>query len=556
MLRRSVVKNGDKVAYLIPERSEFSPITYKQFWDKVRGYASALQAQGLQRGDRVAIISENGVEWSLADWACQCLGLIVVPVYPTLPSDQASYIVADCGAKLALVGSVEQKRKVECVPGISVLDLKGEGSLDAAAASGTPLSDDQLNASIDACSLTDLATIIYTSGTTGQPKGAMLQHQAIINICELVPHELPMNVEDTFLSFLPQSHVYERVAGQFLPISLGATIAFAKNLASLAGDMAKVKPTILLCVPRFLDAFHDRVLDNVSKEKPIKQKLFGAALSQGVRKAQGKFAPLTPILDALVMKKIRERMGGRVRLLVSGGAALPPHLAEFYMAAGLTVLQGYGLTETSGASCVNRVENNKYWTVGQPLGVEAKIAEDGEILLRGPSVMTGYYNLPEETKQALDADGYFHTGDIGEFEGKNLKITDRKKDLLVLGNGKNVAPQPIENKLKASTYISEAVLLGDGMDACVALIIPNADLVRKTLKLPDDAVLSKNEEAKALIKKEVDRVNKSLASFELVKRHAILDAPFTVDSGELTPTFKVKRKVVIANHKTLIDSLR
>ncbi len=557
-MRRSVAQYRDKVAFLVPEKNDFRPVTYQEFFDLVRGYAGVIKAQGISRGERVAIISENCFEWSLTDWACQCLGLVVVPLYPTLTPDQAAYIVSDAGARLVLVGSNDQRLKIDCLPNLVIMDLKGtDGSIDTLAkVSGIALTLEAINQEIDETKTDDLATIIYTSGTTGQPKGAMLPHRAISHICELVPVEVPMNSSDVFLSFLPQSHVYERVAGQFLPISLGATLGFAKNLASLAGDMAKVRPTVLLCVPRFLDSFRDRVLDAVGKQKPLRQKLFALALSQGVKKAQGKFAPISGVLDPIVMKKIRERMGGRIRFLVSGGAALPAHTAEFYMAAGLTVLQGYGLTETTGASFVNRPSNNKYWTVGEALGVECKIAEDGEILLRGPAVMTGYYNLPEETRLAIDSEGFFHTGDIGEFEGKNLKITDRKKDLLVLGNGKNIAPQPIENKLKSSVFISEAVLIGDGMDACAALIIPHFDAVRKALRLADGESLAGNEEAKALIKKEVERVNKTLANFEMVKRHAILNAPFTVESGELTPTLKVKRKVVIEHYKDIIATLR
>jgi long-chain acyl-CoA synthetase len=556
LLKRSVRTYGSKTAILAPGKDEFSAISYTQFYERVKEYAGALRSKGLKRGDRVAILSENCVEWSLADWACQCLGLVVVPIYPTLPSDQSAYIVSDSGATTALVSSDEQRRKIDCLPELEVFDLKGsEASIDSLAAK-CPMSDAEIDKEIAATSVQDLATIIYTSGTTGQPKGAMLAHRAIIHICELVPHEVPMSDADVFLSFLPQSHVYERVAGQFLPISLGATLGFAKNLASLRGDMIKVKPTVLLCVPRFLESFRDTVFDAVSKAPPLRQKLFHLGLDQGIKRARGEFAPLAGVLDKLVMAKIRERAGGRIRFLVSGGAALPTHVAEFFMAVGMTVLQGYGLTETSGASVVNRPERNKYWTVGEALGVEIKIAEDGEILLRGPAVMDGYYNLPEETAKAIDGDGFFHTGDIGEFEGVQLKITDRKKDLLVLGNGKNVAPQPIENRLKSSTYIAEAVLLGDGMDSCVALIIPNGEAVRKTLNLPEGTVLSQSPEAKALIKKEIDRVNKTLASFELVKRFAILDNAFTVDSGELTPTFKVKRKVVLEKYKSVIDTLR
>jgi long-chain acyl-CoA synthetase len=293
-----------------------------------------------------------------------------------------------------------------------------------------------------------------------------------------------------------------------------------------------------------LEAFSDRVASAVDKEGGLKKKLFDLGLSQGVKKARGQFAPLAGLTDKLVMSKIRARTGGRLRFFVSGGAALPPHVAEFLLATKLGVLQGYGLTETAGGTCINHPDRNKYWTVGEPLDMELRIAEDGEILLRGPGIMAGYYNLPEETEKVIDADGWFHTGDIGEMEGQSLKITDRKKDIIVLGNGKNVAPQPIENKLKQSPFISEAVVLGDAMDACVALIIPNFEAVRKELGLPEDANLSNNDDARKLIRRELDKTNKTLAPFEMVKKHALLDEPFSQETGELTPTLKVKRKVV------------
>jgi long-chain acyl-CoA synthetase len=276
-----------------------------------------------------------------------------------------------------------------------------------------------------------------------------------------------------------------------------------------------------------------------------------------VKRAQGAFAPFAGLLDKIVGKKIRERTGGRMRFFVSGGAALPPHVAEFYMAFNLTVLQGYGLTETTAATCINHPYRNRYWTVGEPLpGVEVSIASDGEILVRGPSVMLGYYHLPEETAKAIDADGWFHTGDIGEFEDKHLKITDRKKDILVLANGKNIAPQPIENKLKESAYIAEAVLFGDGNEYVYGLIIPNLERLREEFpEAGDDEALVKNEQVRAKIKAEIDQVNRTLADFEKVKKHALLNAAFSVETGELTPSMKVKRKVVREKHADLIRSL-
>ncbi|MEA2554099.1 MAG: long-chain acyl-CoA synthetase, partial [Fimbriimonadaceae bacterium] len=420
------------------------------------------------------------------------------------------------------------------------------------------ISQQQWETAFDQIQGEDIATIIYTSGTTGEPKGAMLKHEGYTFLCASVVKTLPIDENDTFLCFLPMSHVYERFAGQVLPISCGACIAYAKSLASLASDILTVRPTIMLCVPRFLEATREKIVDATKKQPPAKQKLFDLALAQGVKHAQGKFAPLYPLANALVGKQIREKMGGRIRFFVSGGAALPPHVAEFYMAFGLKVLQGYGLTETTAGSSFNHPDRSKYWTVGEPLeGVEFKFASDGEILIRGKSVMKGYWNKPQETAEAIDAEGWFHTGDIGEMEGQYVRITDRKKDLLVLANGKNIAPQPIESKLKASPLIAEAVVLGDGLEHCIALITPNLDHLRAALNTDekDSAKLIQMPGAKPLIKAEIDKVNKTLAGFEMVKKFALLDKAFTIESGELTPSLKVKRKVVKERYKDLIASI-
>lgn len=551
----------ERTAMLVREKDHFNPISYSQLRRTVLGYCAALKELGLRRGDKVVILSENCPEWAYADWAALCLGLVVVPIYPTLPADQAQYITKDCEAKVALVGSAEQKSKLERVAGLKVVSLtSGDESL-AAKSAGVSMSEAEWNAEIDATGLEDLATIIYTSGTTGQPKGAMLPHRCPLHVAKAASDLVHLGDGDTFLSFLPMSHVYERVAGQHLPILTGGTVAYSKSLMTLASDMTLTKPTIMLCVPRFLESFMDKAMEASEKLPPFRKKLFDLALSQGIKRARGQFAPLAGILDKLVGKKLREKVGGRLRFFVSGGAALAPHVAEFYMAMGLTVLQGYGLTETTGGSCVNHPDRNKYWTAGESLGMEIRIADDGEILLRGPGLMVGYYKLPEETAKAIDGEGWFHTGDIGEFEGTNLKITDRKKDLIVLGNGKNVAPQPIENKLKAEPHIAEAVVFGDGMEYCVALIVPNVEAIKHTFKqegkaIPEDGQFGSNPEVKALIKSEVDRVSKSLANFEMVKKHVILERPFTIEAGELTPTMKVKRKAVKERYASELASMQ
>jgi long-chain acyl-CoA synthetase len=549
MLGLNCARFGAKTAMLAPEQGEFRPISYKELYETAHSYAGVIDSFGLKKGDRLVILSENCPEWAFADWACQTLGIVIVPIYPTLPSDQAQYIVKDCGATVVVAGDAGQAKKMDGVPGIRVVLLRGENSLDLIAKSGEhaiPLKE--WEARIPDVEPGDVATIIYTSGTTGLPKGAMLAHKGFLMLFKSILSSIPLSEADTFLSFLPMSHVYERTDGQYLPIYLGATIAYSKNLASLANDIVKVQPTVMLAVPRFLEATASKIQEGMKKQPPMKQKMFSWALGQGTKHFNGQFAPLFWLSDFLVGKKVRERFGGKLRFFVSGGAALPKHVADFYGAMGLQILQGYGLTETYSGVCINHPDRNRPDTVGEALeGVEVQIAADGEILFRGDARMVGYYNLPKETAEAIDKDGWFHTGDIGMFDGKYLKITDRKKDLLVLGNGKNVAPQPIENKLRSSHYIQEAVVLGDGMDSCVALIVPNFDAFRS--EIPDfkrmrDDEISRDDAVRKTIKQEIDKVNKTLAGFEMVKKHTLLEKAFSIESGEMTPSFKVKRNVV------------
>ncbi|MEQ1934151.1 MAG: AMP-dependent synthetase/ligase, partial [Fimbriimonadaceae bacterium] len=530
---------------------DFKPLTCGELEKIARAYAAALRDLGVKRGDRVALQSENCIEWSLIDWGCQCIGAILVPIYPTLPPDQTEFIVQDSNASLIISSSTEQQDKV------ANLALKKQfvnEISELAKTADMPLAE--WEDEVDQADPDEVATFIYTSGTTGNPKGVMLTHRNFIHVAKHATDEIGFREGDRFLTFLPMSHVYERIVGQCLPIYCGATIVYSKGLASLASEMLTTKPTIMLCVPRFLEATMNKFLDGVKKQSPIQQRLFNWTLSQGAKKAAGEFAPFAGLLDKIVGTKIRARTGGNIRFFVSGGAALPPHVARFYLAFRLCVLQGYGLTETTGGSAVNHPDNNKYWTVGEPLGMECKIAEDGEILLRGAGIMKGYYNLPEETAAAIDAEGWFHTGDIGEFEGKSLKITDRKKDILVLANGKNIAPQVIENKLKQSEFIQEVVLFGDGNEYVYGLVIPNFERLRADLNLNGtDEELIANDSAKAKMKSEIDAVNKSLADFEKVKKHALVAAQFSIETGELTPSLKVKRKVVKERFAGVLEGL-
>lgn len=558
-LLASVRKYADKPAMLIHDGSAYKPLSYRELGLKVRGFCAVLLEAGLAKGDRLAIQAENSPEWAMLDWACQCLGVVLVPIYPTLTAEQSQYIVVDSGAKLVVPGSPELASKTQFSGAPRSLLLRGQPNSLAAAASLDSMPEDEWARAISDLKPDDLATIIYTSGTTGNPKGVMLEHRSPVFLNDRVTKTLPVDSQDTFFSFLPLSHVFERYAGHWLPISCGATIAYSRGISTLAQDISAAKPTVVLCVPRFLEAMQDRITDSAQKGSAIKRGLFNLALSQGRRWAKGRFAPLRPLLDKVVGAKVRDRMGGRLRFFVSGGAALAPHTFEFYRGLGITILQGYGLTETCAATCLNPPDDNLYQTVGKPIdGVEVRIAEDGEILVRGPSVMRGYHNLPDDTASAIDPEGWFHTGDIGSFEGSHVRITDRKKDLLILANGKNVAPQPIENKLKESRLVSEAVLFGDGNEYVYGLIIPNFDHLRADLRLPDsttpDEIVAR-EDVVALIKGEVEVVNRQLAEFEKVRRHAILSVALSVDTGELTPSMKVRRKVVKEKYAAVLASL-
>lgn len=528
----------------------------------VRNIAYRLHNAGIARHDKICVYSENCAGWALTDWACMTLGVVLVPIYPSLPGDQAAYVVNDCGAKVVFCGSEALLKKLEGLTTAKTVLLEAnEKYIDSNSIEVPAEFDTWWNAEIDKGEADELATIIYTSGTTGQPKGALLPNRAFVLLCANIQSQLPVDETDLFLSWLPMSHVYERFAGHILPISLGATIAYSGSLATLANDMMEVKPTVLLCVPRFLEATKDRIEDAALKQGGMKTKLFQLALAQGKLWRAGKFAPLHGILDKIVSEKIREKTGGRIKFFVSGGGALPTHVSEFYRAFGLEVLQGYGLTETCAASSLNHPKANRPETIGIPIrGVEFKLAEDGEILIRGYGLMTGYHNLPEATAEAIDSEGWFHSGDIGVKDGEYYKITDRKKDLIILGNGKNVAPQPIENKLRESTYIKEVALFGDGQKELCGLIVPDFERLEKYAK---EQGITSNDTSKFiqlpairdLFKKEVDSVNKTLADFEKVKRFEILTAPFSVEGGELTPSLKVKRKFVREKYSDLVQGM-
>jgi long-chain acyl-CoA synthetase len=550
----------------------------------VQAASLGLRELGLRDGDRVAILSENRPEWAIADYACLAARCTDVPIYPTLPARQAEYILRDSGAAALLVSSAAQLEKVLAIrdrlpalrhlvafdpaargPGVLAFD-----ELLACGRSALPRHPDwrahALGASAD-----DLATLIYTSGTTGDPKGVMLTHGNIASNVTTCVGLFDFGPGDECLSFLPLSHIFERMFGHYSMFHAGVLINYAGSIDTVAADMQELRPTMMASVPRLYEKIFARVLDSVRAAAAPRRRIFAWARAVGEawvdRSLSGAPIPagLTlqrALADRLVFAKLRARTGGRIRFFISGGAPLAPDIARFFFAAGMPILEGYGLTETSPVMAVNRFGQTKLGTVGRPIpGVEIRIAPDGEIITRGPNVMHGYYGKPEATADAVDPDGWFHTGDIGLLDAEGyLRITDRKKDLIVTAGGKNIAPQPIENLAKSSKYVSNAVMLGDRRPFPIMLLVPNAEALkawaaRHGLPADDLERLVSVAQAQAKLEREVRRTLRDLAQFEMPKKFLFLSRDFTVEAGELTPTLKVRRRVVEERHRAAIEAL-
>ena len=481
----------------------YQAISHRTLGERVRHCAFGLRALGLTRTDRVAILSENRPEWAIADYACLMAGMTDVPIYPTLPAEQIAYILRDSAVAAIFVSTAEQSQKIAeirdelpalthvisftdtAVAGstmtMAALEAKGAAAMSPEAAAR--YRDEALAVRSD-----DLATIIYTSGTTGEPKGAMLTHGNIASNVAAVIDVLELKSDDVSLSFLPLSHIFERMF-DYLMFATGVSIAYVESMETIAANMLEVRPTIVVSVPRVYEKMYGRITDRALQAGGAKRRIFLWASRVGERWATEKLAGQTPvgmlalehaIADKLVFAKVRAAVGGRIRYFVSGGAPLSPEINRFFYAAGCPIYEGYGLTETSPVISVNTPARLVIGTVGRPIpGVEVRIADDGEILTRGPHVMKGYLNHPEATSAAIDADGWFHTGDIGMLEDGLLRITDRKKDIIVTSGGKNIAPQPIENKVKRNKYVAQAVMIGDRRKFPVMLVVPNFEQLER-----------------------------------------------------------------------------
>jgi long-chain acyl-CoA synthetase len=527
--------------FLVKKDGAYRPLSSEEFGLRVRACAGALAGLGLAKGDRVAILSYNRIEWAVVDFACQLLGLVDVPIYSTLPGDQCTFILKDSGAKALFVEDAEQLAKVRgAVPAVVSFDPT-EGA--------TPFDEFLRAAKVAppaAVSPEDLATIIYTSGTTGVPKGVMLTQRNIVSNMLASGKAFDVTPRDTILSFLPLSHSFERLF-DYLLFYWGASIAYAEDTDKVAENMLEVRPTIMAAVPRFYEKVYSKIRKSVAEQKPWKRGLFEWARLVGGQAAEFWRRGRRPTLglrlrlglaNLLVLNRLKARVGGRIRFFVSGGGALSREVAEFFHSIGLPILEGYGLTETSPVLTVNRLGATRLGTVGPVLpGVELKIAPDGEILARGPNIMKGYFNKPEDTAQVLQ-DGWFSTGDIGEIDSEGfLKITDRKKDLLKTSGGKYIAPGPIEGKLKLFPRILNAIVIGDRRKFPAALIVPTKGATKEE------------------IARDVDALNAELAHHEQIKRFELVPTEFSIEGGELTPTLKVRRRVVEQKYKAVIDAI-
>jgi len=580
----SVERHHHPAQFMRKGAGGWESITADQALADVERLALGLRQAGIVRGDRVAILSENRYEWPVCDLAILGMGAVSVPIYPTLTAHQVEYILQNAEARAVIVSSAAQLEKVQEVIG-GLQRLVAVIVMDAGAAGGKATPFAQMLASGEAIRARepkafresaaavgpeDLATIIYTSGTTGEPKGAMLVHRNIVSNVMSCLSFIDLNHRDRCLSFLPLCHIFERMAGLYAMLQGGTSIAYAQSIDTVAADAMEVRPTVLTGVPRFYEKVYARVMDNAATLPALRKSIFHWGLGVGRRRAQLHFAQSRPgpglalqarIADRLVGAKIRERVGGRLRYCISGGAPLGPKVMEFFFAIGIPVLEGYGLTETSPVICLNRPGKEKPGSVGPPIpGVEARIGPEGEILTRGPHVMKGYFRNEGATNLAI-RDGWFHTGDVGHFDADGcLFITDRLKDLLVTAGGKKVAPQPLEGRLKTSKWIAEAVLLGDQRPYVIALLVPNfvnLELQAKSRgwNAADRGALLKLPEVHALYGAEIERLNADLAPFEKVKKFALLDRDLSPEAGELTPTLKVRRRVIQEKFAGVIEGL-
>ena len=574
--------NFDKPnAAMVKIEGSYKKFSHKFFRQRVNHFGRGLMGLGVADGDHIAILAETRFEWAIADLGIVCAGGVGIPVYPTLTSDQAAWILDNSEAKGIVVSTLEQAEKVmeakNRLPKLGFVIMMDDGEApegclkmsDVETKGSREDNENEFEKRWKSIEPEKLLTIIYTSGTTGNPKGVMLTHANLVsNVLACEPF-MPYTPSDIHLSHLPLSHVLERMGGYYCMIFRGVTIAYAEDIKTVADNIREVRPTVLISVPRLYEKIYAKIMAGVESGSFIKKAIFNWASKVGAKALTyfnedqplpGLLAHKWAIADKLVFSKVKVATGGRLKYLVSGGAPLAREIAEFFLGMGLKMLEGYGLTETSPVLTFNRPNKNKPGTVGPAIpGVEIKIADDGEILTRGPNLMTGYFKNPEATEEVI-VDGWFHTGDIGVLdEDGYLKITDRKKDLIVTSGGKNIAPQPMESALKLSGLIEQAVVIGDKRNFITALLVPPWETVNDWAPArgwsKDPEALVKDEGFLKAIGEEVERQLKGFAHYEKVKKFSVIPKLLSIEDGELTPSMKVKRRVVNEKFKALIDGM-
>jgi long-chain acyl-CoA synthetase len=588
-LFRDAARRFDRPIVLASKRDgEWVPISHKQLVERVRHLTAGFFDLGIRKGDRIAVVSESRPEWTITDLATVGLGGALVPIYPTLTPDHVEHILADSGARACVVSDGTQLSKVlpllprlEALEFVVVIDpaewspddpVMSMHELEARGLRRLDIEADLPERLADDIRPEDLATLIYTSGTTGKQKGVMLTHRNFVsNIHATFETALRLDPSDVALSYLPLSHILERTA-TYAYLNVGASLYYASSFDKVAAEFREVRPTVGTSVPRFFEKMYETICGLGKKAGGVKSMIFERALRAGDHVARTTHAGESPsplvqleyncVSNRLVFDKWRDALGGRLRFFLSGGAPLSPDIAYAFLGAGITIYEGYGLTETSPVIAINNADAWRIGTVGKPLSnVSVRLAEDGEILVSGPSIMQGYYNLPHATSEAFTEDGYFRTGDIGVLDADGfLKITDRKKDLLKTSGGKYVAPQPIENSLKFSNLIAQAVVIGDRRKYCSALIVPNREalgpvLLSKGIVLDDRESVMSDPRVMEIYEQVVRDLTGHLPRYEQIKKIAFLPNELTIESGELTPTLKVKRRVVEERYGDVIESL-
>ncbi|MEZ4586009.1 MAG: long-chain fatty acid--CoA ligase [Gemmatimonadales bacterium] len=576
---------GQRTALLRFRRDgRWHPIAAAELHERVRAASLGLSEIGVGRGERVALLSENRPEWAIADYACLTAGIVNVPIYPTLTAKQIEYLLRDSGSRAIFVSTRAQLDKINEVRGQLPdlgwvigfdADLDGEGliPLEVVEARGRAAADRHPDWKERALAIPpdSLATIIYTSGTTGEPKGVMLSHGNVASNVVAGTAVLPLSGDDETLSLLPLSHIFERMTGHFSMLHNGVTINYAESIESVPRDLVETRPTIVPAVPRLFEKIYAKALETAMAGSPIARRIFLWAKRVGAdwatRRLAGEGIPLGlrirhRLADELVFAKIRGRVGGRLKFFISGGAPLNAEIARFFYGAGLPILEGYGLTETSPVVAVNTPSALRIGTVGRPVpGVEVRIGEDGEVLVRGPNVMQGYYKKPDATAEAIDSDGWFHTGDVGEIDPDGfLRITDRIKDLIATAGGKKIAPQPIEDQLRHNPFIANAVMLGDRRKFPILLIAPDFERLAEWAKgqgldLSTREELAASPEVARHLEAEAKKHFRDLAKFEVPKRFLVVPREFSIETGELTPKLSVRRRVVEQHYRDQIDAI-